>query len=136
MNHAQCACGALKLTASEPPKLTALCHCLACQRRTGAAFSSNAFYEIDCVETAGASNEFTRIADSGRKVCMHFCPSCGSTVYWKAEAAPSWIGVAVGAFADPSYLPPAISVFEKSRHTWVMVGDTVSRFGLAVETRN
>jgi hypothetical protein len=136
MATAECACGALKLTVNHSPKLTALCHCLACQRRTGAAFSCNAFYAIECVEITGLSNEFTRIADSGRKVCMHFCPNCGSTVYWKAEAAPSWIGVAVGAFADPSYSPPALSVFEHSKHLWIMLDDTVSRFSLTAETEN
>lgn len=92
MANAQCACGALRLMLSEPPQLTALCHCLACQRRTGAPFSANAFYSMGCVEISGTSTEFIRTAESGRKVRMHFCPMCGSTVYWKADAAPSWIG--------------------------------------------
>lgn len=74
MVDAQCACGTLRLTFSEPPQLTALCHCFACQRRTGAPFSANAFYPIDCVEISGPSTEFIRIADSGRNVRMHFCP--------------------------------------------------------------
>jgi len=91
MATAQCTCGALRLTFGEPPQLTALCHCLACQRRTGAPFSANAFYSVDCIEISGASTEFVRTADSGRKVRMHFCPTCGSTVFWKAEAAPSWM---------------------------------------------
>lgn len=72
MTIAQCACGALRLKLSEPPRLTALCHCFACQRRTGAPFSANAFYAPECVEISGASTEFMRTADSGRKVRMHF----------------------------------------------------------------
>lgn len=95
MTNAQCACGALRLMLNEPPQLTALCHCLACQRRTGAPFSANAFYSIDCVEISGVSTEYIRTAESGRKVRMHFCPTCGSTLFWKADASPSWIGVAV-----------------------------------------
>jgi len=128
MADAQCACGALRLAVSEPPLLTALCHCLACQRRTGAPFSANSFYAIDCVEICGTSTEFIRTADSGRKVHMYFCPTCGSTVYWKADGAPSWIGVGVGAFADPTYAPPAMSVFEQSKHQWVQLDDTVEHF--------
>jgi hypothetical protein len=31
---------------------------------------------------------------------FHFCPSCGSTVYWEPARKPDMIGVAVGAFAD------------------------------------
>ncbi len=134
MADAQCACGALRLTFGEPPQLTALCHCFACQRRTGAPFSANAFYAIDCVEISGASTEFVRTADSGRKVHMHFCPTCGSTVYWRAEASPSWIGVGVGSFADPAFAPPAMSVFEQSKHKWVQPDETVERFqGLPID---
>ncbi|MCJ8055508.1 GFA family protein [Shinella curvata] len=125
MADARCACGALRLTFREPPQLTALCHCLACQRRTGAPFSANAFYAIDCVEISGPSTEFVRTAESERSVRMYFCPTCGSTVFWKAEAAPFWIGVAVGAFADPAFAPPSLSVFEQSKHGWVTLDETM-----------
>ncbi|MGR9343953.1 GFA family protein [Rhizobium leguminosarum] len=128
MANAQCACGALRLMLSEPPQLTALCHCLACQRRTGAPFSANAFYSMGCVEISGTSTEFIRTAESGRKVRMHFCPMCGSTVYWKADAAPSWIGVAVGSLSDPTFAPPAMSVYEQSKHKWVQLDETVEHF--------
>ena len=128
MANAQCACGALRLTLNEPPHLTALCHCFACQRRTGAPFSANAFYSIDSVEISGASTEFIRNAESGRKVRMHFCPACGSTVYWKPDASPSIIGVAVGSLADPAFTPPVMSVFEQSKHTWVQLDEAVERF--------
>lgn len=128
MATARCACGALTLSLREPPQLTALCHCLACQRRTGAPFSANAFYAADCVEISGVSTEYTRTGDSGRKVRMHFCPTCGSTVYWMADASPTWVGVAIGSFADPTFAPPSISVFEQSKHDWVQLGDTVDHF--------
>ncbi len=127
-SYAQCACGALSLTLHEPPQLTALCHCFACQRRTGSPFSANAFYAVDCVEVSGTSTEFIRTAESGRKVRMYFCPTCGSTLYWKAEASPSMVGVAVGSFADPAFPPPALSVFEKSKHEWVQLDETVDHF--------
>ncbi len=126
--NARCACGALRLTLREPPQLTALCHCLACQRRTGSPFSANAFYAAACVEVSGRSTEFVRTAESGRKVRMYFCPACGSTLYWKAEASPEMIGVAVGSFADPAFTPPALSVFEKSKHEWVRLDGTVEHF--------
>lgn len=133
MANAQCACGALRLSTNGRPRLTALCHCVACQRRTGAPFSANSFYAIDCVDITGTSTEYVRTADSGRKVHMHFCPTCGSTVYWKVEAASVWIGVAVGSFADPAYLPPSMSVFEQSKHPWVRLDSTVEHFeGLPV----
>ena len=119
MADAQCACGALRLTCREPPHLIALCHCSACQRRTGAPFGANAFYPANCVEISGTATEYIRSADSGRKVRTYFCPTCGSTIYWKADILPSWIGVAVGSFADPTFAPPTMSVFEQTKHEWV-----------------
>jgi len=61
-----------------------------------------------------------RSSDSGRKIEHHFCPNCGSTVFWYAESFPDLIGVAFGAFADPSMPWPMASVWETTRHPWVI----------------
>src|SRR3979490_2856835 len=95
MADARCSCGALTLTLPESSKLVVACHCLDCQRRTGVPFSVGAFYPVDAVAISGTSKEFTRDAASGPKVHSHFCPNCGSTVYWRADRLPSMIGVAV-----------------------------------------
>lgn len=128
MSDAQCACGSLRLMMRQTAELVAACHCFACQRRTGTAFSVNAFYAIDSVEISGAATEFVRVAESGRKVRMHFCPSCGSTVYWKADAAPTMLGVAVGALANPDFPAPTLSVFERHKHHWVVLPEDVECF--------
>src|SRR5262249_10221897 len=129
MSDARCSCGAVALSLSGPSKLVVACHCLDCQRRTGAPFSVGAFYPADVVTISGTAREFTRDAASGGKVHTYFCSNCGSTVYWKADNLPAMIGVAVGAMADPKYAPPVISVFEQSKHDWVEIGGApVERF--------
>lgn len=128
MAYAQCACGALKLTMREPEKLVAACHCLACQRRTGTAFSVNVFYAADSVEISGDARTFVRVADSGRKVHMYFCPACGSTVYWRPDAQPDIIGVGVGALSDPGFSAPTLSLFERYRHQWVKLPEKARCF--------
>lgn len=128
MVDAQCVCGALRLMMREPTKIVAACHCLACQRRTGTSFSVNAFYATDPVEVSGTAREFIRVADSGRNVRMYFCPTCGSTVYWKPDAQPTMIGVAVGALADPNFPAPTLSIFERTKHHWVTLVEGVERF--------
>ena len=50
----------------------------------------------------------------------HFCPVCGSTVYYTADADEARIGVKVGTFTDPTFPPPKISGFEEYRHPWAM----------------
>ncbi|MGO4637540.1 GFA family protein [Mesorhizobium sp. 2RAF45] len=128
MVDARCSCGALTLTLTGPSKLVVACHCLDCQRRTGAPFGVGAFYPADAVAISGTAKEFTRDTTSGGKVHNHFCPACGSTVYWKADRLPSLIGVAVGALANPNYPPPVRSIFEQSKHDWVQIDGAVDHF--------
>jgi hypothetical protein len=128
MANAQCRCGGLTLTLPESSRLVVACHCLDCQRRTGAPFSVGAFYPAETVTFAGTPKEFTRAAASGGKVHSYFCTNCGSTVYWKADNLPNFIGVAVGALADPKFPPPVRSVFEQSKHDWVHIDGAVEHF--------
>lgn len=123
MNKAQCTCGAITLSLREPSKLVVACHCIDCQRRTGAPFGVGAFYSAEAVTVSGTPKEFSRIAASGGTVRNYFCPDCGSTLYWTADNLPALIGVAVGAISDPGYPGPVRSVFERSKHAWVGIGD-------------
>jgi len=50
-------------------------------------------------------------------------------VFWFAELAPDLIGIAVGAFADPSMPPPTVSVWETTRHPWVTFDHQLDHFG-------
>ena len=98
-----------------------MCHCLACQRRTGSIFGVQARFprkQVTAIE--GRSTRFSRSADSGNSVTFHFCPDCGSTVYWEFSGMPGVIAVAVGAFADPGFPEPRHSVYEARRHLWSM----------------
>ena len=45
---------------------------------------------------------------------------CGSTVYWELKPLPDFLAVALGAFADPSFKTPAVSVYEEFAHPWAM----------------
>lgn len=121
MIKAQCSCGAVSLSLPEPSRLVVACHCIDCQRRTGAPFGVGAFYAAEAVTVSGTPKEFVRNAASGGTVRSYFCADCGSTVYWRASRLPEMIGVAVGAIADPGYPQPVRSVFEQSKHGWVRI---------------
>jgi hypothetical protein len=119
--RAECSCGQLRLVAEGEPIRLSMCHCLACQRRTGSAFGIQARFPGDRVHIEGRSTEYVRIADSGEERAFHFCPECGATVYYRLPSAPDVIAVPVGAFADPAFPPPRISVYESRRHEWLAV---------------
>jgi hypothetical protein len=117
--HAACSCGQLHLSIEGEPSRISLCHCLECQRRTGAILGTQARFHRDQVTFAGQATAWKRKAESGNELTFHFCPTCGSTVYWEGTGFPESIAVSIGAFADPSFPAPTIEVWEESRHTWL-----------------
>lgn len=119
--HAACSCGQLTVTTEGEPVRLSMCHCLACQRRTGSVFGVQARFPHERVHIEGRSTEYVRTADSGNRIVFHFCPDCGATVFYRPEAEPSLTAVAVGAFADPGFPAPRVSVYESRRHPWVGV---------------
>src|SRR5215831_16796597 len=121
MRLGSCACRQLNVSCTGDPILVSLCHCLECQRRTGSSFGIAAFFPRENVKATGQIKSFTRPSDSGHSVTFHFCPDCGATVFWEPHRKPDAIGVAVGAFADPSFAAPTQSVFSQHRHPWVQL---------------
>lgn len=128
VREAACQCGRLRLTAKGEPAGAAACSCSACQRRTGSVYGVSAYYPAGAVETAGAAKTFTRTAANGRKVVNHFCPDCGSTLWYTGEFAHRMVGVAVGCFADPDFPAPQRAVWTGTRHRWVAFPDGVELF--------
>jgi hypothetical protein len=116
---AHCCCGSLRAEVTGEPALVAACHCIECQRRTGAPFGVSTYFPKEQVSTQGLNKVYERRSDSGRKIELRFCPNCGSTVFWHAEFRPDLIGIAFGAFADPSMPRPTHSVWETTGHPWV-----------------
>lgn len=104
-----------------------MCHCLACQQRTGSPFSLQARWPSERVTLEGRAQEYARVGDEGSTATFRFCPSCGATVYFTSDGMPGMIAVPVGAFADPTFPPPQVSVYGVRRHPWTVMP------GLAIE---
>ena len=123
---ASCSCGKLSVTSEGDPVRISMCHCNACQKRTGSVFGTQARFPRELVTVEGQSTKYTRLGDSGKPITFHFCPACGSTVYWEIANAPGVIAVAVGAFADPTFPPPRHSVYEERQHAWALAAGELS----------
>ncbi|HLX28450.1 MAG TPA: GFA family protein [Casimicrobiaceae bacterium] len=121
---ASCSCGQLQAKVTTEPLRVSVCHCLACQRRTGSVFAAQARFPLKDVTISGRSTEFLRVGDEGTKATFRFCPECGATVYYTPEAFEDAVVIPVGAFADPQFPGPTVSVYEERMHSWVtMPGD-------------
>ncbi|HTN50685.1 MAG TPA: GFA family protein [Burkholderiaceae bacterium] len=124
---ASCSCGQLRILVHSEPRGVGLCHCLACQQRTGSVFAALAGFAAP-YQVFGAATEYTRVGDQGARFTFRFCPICGTTLFHTEEGREDSVSVAVGAFADPAFPAPQVSVYDSRRHLWVALPPGVQRF--------
>ena len=137
---ASCNCGQLRVTCKGPdPDRVVMCNCYLCQKQTGSPFSVQARFPNEQVTSEGKSTAWKFPVDGAKPttfrtcagsdgitnsaadvVTSHFCPVCGSTVYYYRKSDAARTGVKVGAFADPTFPPPMGSGFEEYKHPWAM----------------
>lgn len=118
-HEASCSCGQLRLTAQGEPVRISMCHCYACQRRTGSAFGMQARFPAEHVQIEGRHTVYERISDDGEGRTFRFCPECGATVFYTTGDSAELIAVPVGALADRDFPPPTVSIWEERKHPWV-----------------
>lgn len=121
IRRATCPCGGLAIDCDGDPVRVSVCHCLDCQRRSGAPFAAQARFPIERTTVTGEPRQWRRIGSSGSAAVHHFCDTCGATLFYVLERQPDLVAVATGAFADPHFPPPAYSVYEARRHPWVAI---------------
>ncbi|MBB5017341.1 hypothetical protein HNQ59_000605 [Chitinivorax tropicus] len=119
--HATCSCGQLQAHVQGEPIRVTVCHCLTCQRRTGSVFGVQARFERSAVEIDGRFQEWVRIGNEGTHITFRFCPECGATVFYTMAGHEGIIGIPVGAFADPAFPAPSVSIYEERMPPWVQM---------------
>ena len=80
------------------------------------------------VRIDGEHKIYGRIADSGFEIRFHFCPNCGSSVFWEGDRGLDHYGIAVGCFADPDFPGPVYSAYEDAKHPWLDATSTKEYF--------
>ena len=118
---ATCACGQASITVNALPTMHGICHCTNCKRRTGSAFGISAYFDrATVVSRTGETTVYAfHHAPQNHDQERHFCPKCGTTLFWYVSALPEAIGIAGGCFADDNLPNPTYSVTDKKRETWL-----------------
>ncbi len=97
--RAACSCGQLTVTVEGDPVRISMCHCLACQRRTGSAFGLQARFPADRVRIDGAPPN-TSGSRRGRAGALLLLPGMRRHGLLPVAAFPDVVAVPVGGFAD------------------------------------
>ncbi len=128
VRKASCSCGQLAIEVRGEPRSVGLCHCLACQRRTGGVFAALASFAPP-YQVTGDAVEYVRVGDQGARFRFRFCPVCGTNLFHTEEGFEARsVSVAVGGFGDPTFPPPRASVYDERRHSWVQLPAGVKVF--------
>jgi hypothetical protein len=130
---ASCRCGQLRATATGEPVRVSVCHCLNCKKRSGSAFAVQARWPKAQATIEGQWKSFVIVADSGNRATFHFCPECGSDVYYEIDGKfddkfNDLVAIPVGAFDDPFFASPEYSVWEGRKHAWVEITGDLEHF--------
>ncbi len=115
-----CLCGNITYTCSSVPLFSALCHCSACQKSTGSAFSPVFGVKRADLRVLGNSIKiFEGKGDSGIRNSRHFCSECGSTLLGIMDSRPEIALVKAGTLDDKSWFIPQINVYWDDHCSWV-----------------
>lgn len=128
MRTGRCLCGACAYEIDGEPVVVAHCHCLDCQRLSGAGHSTGAMFASDGVRLTGPVKTYDLAADSGSTVTRLFCAGCGSPLFGRNSGMPGFMTVTLGTLDDPSGLEPQAAVFARSRRNWDVMDPGLATF--------
>jgi hypothetical protein len=128
-----CLCGAVRYELTRPPILAYTCHCTACQKLTGSAFSSALLVQAEaCGFNGGDTRSFQRIADSGRTVTWWVCVECGTWICNEEKPGTAQPGtifrLRAGTLDETSWLRPTVHFWTRSAQRWVLLPEGDTRF--------
>jgi hypothetical protein len=91
--QAACHCGQLRLAVEGEPRRVSICNCAACQpARAAPSACRQAFCETR-VGVHGRFDDYSRTSDEAdrKEHIFHFCPDCGSSVFYTEADEPDLI---------------------------------------------
>ncbi len=113
-----CQCGAVTYEAKGEPAMVMQCHCLNCQKSSGAGHVPFAGFPETNVTVKGKTKSYAYKADSGNDATSHFCPECGSTIYGKTSGFPGVMAIRLGTMEKSSAFQPQLEVYMKRLRKW------------------
>jgi hypothetical protein len=124
-----CACGAVRYRLASAPMFVNCCHCLDCQRQTGAAFAINAIIETDRILLdKGRPIQVTLPTDSGFPHDVYRCEVCQTAVWSDYGRRKVTSFVRVGTLDTPSAITPDAHIFTRTKVPWVALPADVPAF--------
>jgi hypothetical protein len=113
-----CHCGATRYEAADTPNRHSVCHCTDCRRSAGAPMVAWAVYGAGDVLVTKGQPKVRASSEHGRR---HFCPECGTGLFYTNEAFLSGlIDVQTATLDEPGrVVAPSAQVQVAERIGWM-----------------
>jgi hypothetical protein len=121
MRKGRCLCGSVTYEIEGDPIVVAHCHCVDCQRLSGAGHTTGAMFPADKILVRGDVSEFRLESEAGSVVTRTFCPKCGSSLFGRNTRVAGFMTVSAGTLDDPNSIKPQVVVFARTRRDWDMM---------------
>ena len=119
MHKGSCLCGAVSLEVAGSLSGPDACHCTQCRRQSGHFWASTDVPRSAL--TIQGANAITWFRSS-EKVRRGFCSTCGSVLFWD-PVEKDWVGVAMGAFDQPTGTRLAMHIFVAEKGDYYDIAD-------------
>ncbi|RUL63105.1 hypothetical protein EKH79_11870 [Dyella dinghuensis] len=123
-----CACGAIRYVCSRSPVAMLNCHCLDCQRSSGAPFASGFIVADSGIEITGAPKTYSVHAGSGAVATRSFCRECGSPLFTRGDANPGFMSVRFPTLDNASEFQPLLDIWTASAQPWVCLNQAIPHY--------
>ena len=124
-----CLCGAVRYRFDAGPIASVACHCLDCQKLTGATNLLTLYVASeDFRHEQGEVASFRKRADSGREADYFRCAHCGTRLWHQPLASKQWVMVAAGTLDDPSWVVPAAHIWVSRAAASASIPEGVARW--------
>jgi hypothetical protein len=124
----RCACGSIRYECARVPIAMLNCHCVDCQRSSGAPYASGVVVMTSDLQVSGAPKTHSVRASSGRLSTRSFCPECGTPLFTRSEANPQFTSIRFPSLDDPSAFEPMLDIWTSTAQPWVCLGDGIPHF--------
>ena len=125
-----CLCRHITYEAVVDPDKVAICHCTDCQTHSGTAFGvvvgiTDAQFHL----RSGTLKTFEKIADSGTRRALAFCPECGTRIHARTVGeGSSFFGLRLGTVNQRDQLTPKRQVWSRSAQGWLADLESIPKF--------
>ena len=121
-----CHCRAIRYEAEGDAITHALCHCIDCRRHSGAPMVGWTMYPVGAVKVTKGKPKVYESSQHGRR---HFCPDCGTGLFYiNEEWLPGIIDIQSATYDNPDAVPARAHIQIADRIGWMTKAHELPEF--------